>query len=172
MLEFLLLFAILAGLTHRRGEPWEATGARAKRAVHRCADWIGIGLEKAKAALPSLTSCCLQDVRAFVQDMIEHAPPRTQHRIVSRLERLSLLSAPAAGPAVAPATGPAEALQVQRGPGAREKLASALRGAGADAGIDGAGTPAWRRLQRRYLDGRITLDQYVREAERLRGEPT
>ena len=172
MLEFLLLLVIVAGVTHRRGEPWEATRARAKRALNRCADWISMGLDRAKAALPGLTSCCLQDVQAFVQDMIEHAPPRTQHRIITRLEKLSLLSAPPAGPAVAPATGPVEALQVERGPGAREKLANALRSAGADAGIDGAGTPAWRRLQRRYLGGRIALDQYVREAERLRGEPT
>ena len=81
-------------------------------------------------------------------------------------------SAPSIGRTVAAAEGPAEPRQVRRGAGAREKLANALRGAGADAATDGAGTPAWQGLQRRYLDGRITLDQYVREAERLRGEPT
>lgn len=164
MFEAFLLVVILVGLARRRGEGWEWSRERAARALHGWMEKAGVLARRVSAALPGVWSCCRQDVRSLVEDLAAFAHPRLYRRITAR--RTAGLPAPAG---VAPPVGSMASARPERGLGAKEKLANALRGVAGSASSDTSGTPAWRRLQRRYLDGRITLEQYVAEAERLRG---
>ena len=130
-------------------------------------DQASILVRRARAALPGVWSCCQTDVRDLVEDIVAVAHPRLYHRIAT--PRAVGLPAPAG---VASSAGKLVATAGERRPGTREKLAGALRGVAGDSSSEAASTPAWRRLQRRYLDGRITLEQYVAEAGRLRGGAT
>lgn len=165
MFEAILLFVLLVGLARRRGERWEWSRERAGRAVRGWVDRVDRGARGFSAALPGLWSCCRQDVRSLADDIVAFAHPRLYHRMAAR--RSVGLAAPAGvAPRAASLVAPTPS---ERGAAAREKLASAFRGMAAGPPSESPGTPAWRRLQRRYLDGRITLEQYVAEAERLRG---
>lgn len=168
MFEAFLLFVLLVGLARKRGESWEWSRERAGRALRRCVDEAGTATRRVMAALPGVWSCCRQDVRGLVDDLVAFAHPRLYHRMSAR--RSVGLAAPAG---VTPSAGNlVPSSRSERGPGARQKLASALRGVASSTPSEAIGTPAWGRLQRRYLDGRITLEQYVTEAERLRGGAT
>jgi hypothetical protein len=167
MFEAFLLFVLLVGLAGKRGEGWEWSRERAARVLRGWVDQVGIVARRVRAALPGMWSCCRQDVRSLVEDIVAVAHPRLYHRIAT--QRSVGLPAPAG---VAPPAGSLATSRSDRGPGAREKLASALRGVAGSASAEAMGTHAWRRLQRRYLEGRITLEQYVAEAERLRSGAT
>jgi hypothetical protein len=164
MFEAFLLFVLVVGLARRRGERWEWSRERAARALSGWMDQAGILVRRVRRALPDLWSCCRRDVRSLIEDIVAVAHPRLYHRMATPKPGLA---APAG---VTPPAGDLGAPGSERGPGARERLASVLRGVAAGgAPSEAPTTPAWRRLQRRYLDGRITLEQYVAEAERLRG---
>jgi hypothetical protein len=166
MFEAFLLFVLLVGLARRHGERWEWNRERTARALGEWLDEAGSLVRSVRASLPELWSCCRQDVRSLVEDVIAVAHPRLYHRMAAPKPGLA-----SAGGVTASAGGLVPSGS-ERGSGAREKLASVLRGVAGNAPSEAPTTPAWRRLQRRYLDGRITLEQYVAEAERLRGGAT
>lgn len=167
MFEAFLLFVLLVGLARRRGESWEWSRERAACALSGWMDQAGILVRRARAALPGVWSCCQRDVRNLVEDIVAVVHPRLYHRIAT--PRAAGLPVPAG---MVPTAGALPPSAGERRPGTREKLASALRGVAGSAASEAVGTPAWRRLQRRYLDGRITLEQYVAEAGRLRSGAT
>lgn len=158
LVEILVLAVIAIGLVRRRGEPWEFSRRRVAHAVDRISDAGGTAVGRARRTLPELLAVCSADVRSLLGDVAGVLQPRARRRIedgarglLARRRRRKARRAPRfdalpAGVAI-PTDVPAE----------RET-------------VGGRAQRAYQNLQRRYLEGAISLDQYVDEAGRLRSD--
>lgn len=158
LVEILVLAVIAIGLIRRRGEHWEFSRQRVAHAVDRISDAGGTAVGRARRSLPELFAVCFADVRNLLEDVAGVLQPRARRRIEDgargllarkrrrKTRRARQLDALPAGAAI-PAALPAE----------RET-------------VSGRAQRAYQNLQRRYLEGAISLDQYVDEAGRLRSD--
>lgn len=137
MVELLLLLVIGVALYRRSGRKWEWSRRRLAAAVVGLAEQSVRIVRSARQRLPGVLGQCLQDVGSLGDDLKGLLPPSTRRRIEGH-----------ARTALANRSRP-------RLPRTRSPLAA------------GGGAQAFQTLQRRYLDGSITLDRYVQEAERL-----
>lgn len=153
MAELIILLVIVVGLCRRRGQPWEWSRARLRRAA-KAAGQRGEGvLGRTLGSLPGVLGQCIEDMRALLADLLGIIDPKARRRI-ARETRSLLANAP----------GRARHLRA----GARAPLmASGPASAAAGAAQGDAGTAAFARLQRRYLEGAISLDEYMKESRRL-----
>lgn len=152
MAELIILLVIAVGLCRRQGQPWEWSRARLRRAVETAAGRGEGVLGRGVRAAPGILGQCVEDVRSLIADMLGIIDPKARRRIAR--ETRSFLS-------VAP----------RRARRLRKAAASPLMASGpasvARASSGESGAAAFARLQRRYLDGAISLDEYVTESRRL-----
>ena len=140
MFELALLAVIVVWLSRRRG--WGR--AELERAVGRIGHWGRSALGGThRATGPDLLAQCAADVKALAIDLTGLLPSRARDRIEHRVRRWGVRPDAQAPQPRIPGTG-----------------GGTLR---PDA--DDRATP---RLQRRYVAGRISLDEYVEAARRLR----
>ncbi len=147
MLEIVLLTVIVVGLYRKRGERWEWNRVRVGRAFGDLSDEGERVLQRAHRAGPGMLSQCIADVQSLGGDLVSVLHPSAQRRIQQGTRKL-----------------------IAR----RQRLAAPPTDFGAVAagsGVVGA-DPEYARLQQRYLEGGISLDQYVEEANRLHVEET
>lgn len=151
MAELVVLLVICAGLCGRRGERWEWSRTRLADATHAMIDGTRRLTARARKALPGVASQCVEDVGDLVGDVLGIVDPEARARIGRRAraflaERRGGIDRPARAGRFA-ASGPS--------PGAASDLAERA-------------SATYARLQRRYLEGAINLEEYVSEASRLR----
>ncbi len=155
MVELIVLFVICVGLCRRRGEPWEFSRARLADAVDRA--WrLGEHLVgRVAGSLPFLLRQCAADVRSLLDDLTGVVHPRARRQLREGARSWIDRSAPRS-----------------RGPTGSVGVLSGAAGALADGRLadPGRAVPArgYATLQRAYLDGAISIDEYVVEADRLR----
>ena len=138
MLELALLAVIGVWLCRRRG--WGR--AELERAVREVGRWGRSALGATHRTGPGLLAQCAADVRALMLDFARLLPSRARNRIARGVRGRE------GRPVPHPARSPA-----------RDRIA-------APAGIE-ADDPAIARLQRRYIEGRISLEEYVEAARAL-----
>lgn len=149
MFEIVLLAVIVVSLYRRRGERWEWNRARVGRAFSELSREGERALGRARQSGPGLVQQCVADVRSLGEDLLAVLHPSARRRITDATRRVFAHR------------------QRLRGSGANVDLGpSPIAAVGGVAGAD----PAYARLQRRYLDGGISLNQYVEEADRLLGQ--
>jgi len=152
MAELIIVLVIVVGLCGRRGQRWEWSRTRLHETLHALSR-RGEGLVgRAQRSLPGVVAQCIDDVRSLVGDVLGILDPGARSRI-ARETRSFLAAAP--GRPRRPATS-------ATGSG----LAKA-RSTAASAGPGEVAPSAFARLQRRYLDGSISLEEYITESRRL-----
>ena len=143
MFELAFLGMIGVWLCRRRG--WGAADVR--RAVGRMGRMGRRALGVTSLTGPGLLAQCAADVKNLVEDLVRLLPPRVRARLERRAPK----------PATRPRVGWNE-------PRVRDAPV-ATSGSGTEDG-------AVARLQRRYIEGRISLEEYVEAARTLRsGSP-
>lgn len=151
MLEIVLLAVIVVGLYRRGGERWEWNRAR----LHRAFTDLGYEGERAVASVrragPGVITQCVADMRSLGQDMVAVLDPKTRRRLERGARRLAARSA-------------------RHRSTAGEVGALTAGGPVSSGGSVAQADPAFARLQQRYLEGGISLDEYVAQAGQLRGE--
>lgn len=153
MAELIILLVIVVGLCRRRGQPWEWSRERLRSAAETAAG-RGEGLVgHAVHATPGVVGQCIEDMRGLIRDMLGIIDPKARRRIAS--ETRSIL-----------AGAPERARRLGRAAGS-QLMTSGPASATVAAGSGDAGPAAFARLQRRYLDGAISLDEYMTESRRL-----
>lgn len=193
MLEFLLIGGVAVGLGRETDGRWSWTRERARTRLQDGAERLAPWLARIRAALPGILDRCIADVRSLTIDLLGTLDPKTRRVVRERIG--ALLEPPVRPPGSrtglsrggAGAADPRSPAPPSRVPGAAsDPPASDVPGDGtrrhdipgsADEPEAGpaalsAATAALRALQRRYLEGSISLDQYRREARRVRAEPT
>ena len=154
MAELIILLVIGVGLCRRRGQPWEWSRARLDEALRSGAGRGERLAGRALRSLPGVLGQCVSDVRSLVDDMLGILDPKARTRIAKQTRSL-LAGAP-------------ERARRLAGPAAGAPLVARGRAtASIAAGSGEAGAAAFARLQRRYLDGAISLEEYVTESRRL-----
>lgn len=153
MAELIILLVVVVGLCRRRGQPWEWSRERLRTAAGTAAGRGEDLLGRAVRATPGVVGQCIVDMRALIRDMLGIIDPKARRRIAN--ETRSLLSA-----------APERARRLGRAAGS-PLMASGPATAPVSAGSGDAGAAAFARLQRRYLDGAISLDEYMTESRRL-----
>ena len=140
MFELALLAVIVVWLSRRRG--WGR--AELERAVGRIGHWGRSALGGThRAAGPDLLAQCAADVKALAIDLTGLLPSKARDRIERRVRRWGVRP-------------DAQATQPR------------IPGAGGGTLRPDADDSAITRLQRRYIAGRISLDEYLEATRRLR----
>ncbi len=165
MIEILVLLAIVLAFAHRPGEPWGRTtdrlGGWAAAAGNKLEAWLA----RARDQAPGVLGQCLGDLDDLRDDLLGALGPSLRGTVESRWPKLAEGRRP--GPAgrseqpVGPET--AEPSPLPPTAGLAEGAAARLRASGAE---------ALGRLQQRYVEGAISLDQYTSEVARLRTRPS
>lgn len=161
MAELVILLVICAGLCRRREERWEWSRARLAHAIDAMIDGARRLTARVRKALPGVVDQCVEDVGDLVGDVLGVVDPKARARIGRR----------------------ARAFLAERSDGVRRparpgrsaaKEAAAGGRSGAASDLAERASAAYARLQRRYLEGAINLEEYVSEASRLRapGSPS
>lgn len=158
MFELIVIAVIGIGLYRRRGQRWEWSRARLERAISDLRTDGERTVARTRRSLPQLLDQCLADVRSLVSDTLGVLEPRARKRLERKARSLASRAR-----RHAPTTQPLQAASAGGGvvPGGAS-IASGAPAAQAD--------PAYRGLQRRYLEGAISLQQYMKEARRLQDE--
>lgn len=154
MAELIILLVIAVGLCRRRGQPWEWSRERLKTAAGHAADRGEGLLERAVRATPGVVGQCIADVRSLIRDMLGIIDPKARRRIAR--ETRSLLSG-----------APERARRLTTPAAGSPLMAAGPSSAPVTASSDDPGAAAFARLQRRYLEGAISLDEYMTESRRL-----
>lgn len=141
MAGLIIVLVVCVGLYRWRGR-WEWSRKSLAGAVGDLGGQTGHLVERGRRSLPGLVGQLVEDLRSLGDDLLGLLHPSARRRIEHRAR--GLLRA-----------------------GARRK--SAAKAAGSRLAAAGPGTQALERLQRSYLEGSITLERYVQEAERLHG---
>ncbi len=165
MIEILVLLAIVLAFAHRPGKPWGRTtdrlGGWAAAAGNKLEAWLA----RARDQAPGVLGQCLGDLDDLRDDLLGALGPSLRGTVESRWPKLAEGRRP--GPAgrseqpVEPET--AEPSPLPPTAGLAEGAAARLRASGAE---------ALGRLQQRYVEGAISLDQYTSEVARLRTRPS
>jgi len=144
MLEIVILTVIVVGLYRKRGERWEWSRTRLRRAFGSLADEGERMLEGTHRSFPQLLAQCIEDVRGLLADLTRMLDPSLRRRLQDRTRILLRASG----------TRRNHGLETVPANGAPTGRAAA------------PGSPV-ARLQRRYLDGSISLEEYVEQAGRI-----
>lgn len=140
MFELALLAVVVVWLSRRQG--WGRTDL--ERAAGRIGHWGRSALGGTRNTTgPDLLAQCAADVKALVLDLAGLLPSRARDRIEHRVRRW------------------------RRHPDG-EPTRSPIPGAGGGTLRPDADDSAIARLQRRYIAGRISLDEYLEATRRLR----
>lgn len=142
MTELIVLAVIGVGLYRRGGRSFEWSRRSVRAAVADAAvagrGWLG----RALRASPAVAGQCLIDMRALFDDTLGLIDPKYRRRVQEHARNVM----------------------------ARAERAQSLA-SGAAAGLVTAGQPGlapYAALQKSYLEGAISLERYMEEAERLR----
>ncbi len=165
MIEILVLLAIVLAFAHRPGEPWGRTTDRLGGWAAAAGNMLEAWLARARDQAPGVLGQCLGDLDDLRDDLLGALGPSLRGTVESRWPKLAEGRRP--GPAgrseqpVEPET--AEPSPLPPTAGLAEGAAARLRASGAE---------ALGRLQQRYVEGAISLDQYTSEVARLRTRPS
>ncbi len=155
MAELIILMVICVGLCGRRGTRWEWSRDRLVAALGSAAEGGERLLGRARRSLPGIVGQCLEDVHGLFDDMLGILDPGARSRIAKGTR--SFL-----------ADAPGRARRLAGRPVAGSRLAGTGPTSAALAGGRGeASASAFACLQRRYLDGAISLEEYITESRRL-----
>lgn len=164
MIEILVLLAIVLAFAHRPGEPWGRTtdrlGGWAAAAGNKLEAWLA----RARDQAPGVLGQCLGDLDDLRDDLLGALGPSLRGTVESRWPKLAEGRRP----------GPAGWGEQPVGPETAEPLPPPTAGLaeGAAARLRASGAEALGRLQQRYVEGAISLDQYTSEVARLRTRPS
>lgn len=165
MIEILVLLAIVLAFAHRPGEPWGRTtdrlGGWAAAAGNKLEAWLA----RARDQAPGVLGQCLGDLDDLRDDLLGALGPSLRGTVESRWPKLAEGRRPdPAGRGAQPVRPEtAEPSPLPPTTGLAEGAAARLRASGAE---------ALGRLQQRYVEGAISLDQYTSEVARLRTRPS
>jgi hypothetical protein len=176
MAELIILLIIGAGLWRGRGQRWESRRLRLRRVADVAARHRDTLLADGRRRAPGILAQCVEDVRSLFEDLtgVLHPAARTRIRegASSLLERgrrsAPRLSTPGAGLAMA---GPTRAMAGSSGTmaGSPGVMAGPPGARVARPVADPRAARGLAQLQRRYLEGSISLEQYIQEAGELPG---
>lgn len=153
MAELIILLVVCVGLCRRNGRGWEWSRRRLRLALGTAAQGGEATVARVRRSLPGLFAQCLRDVRSLVDDTLGILDPKARSRI-------------AAGTRTFLASERARARRLTASSG-RSRLATSGPGGSGPASPLEPGPSAFARLQRRYLDGAISLEEYIAESRRL-----
>ncbi len=156
MLELVVLGVIGVGLYRRRGRRrWEWSRRSLRAALSDLYERGRRLLTRGRRSLPGFVETCRADVASLFRDLLRILHPSARDRI----ERGARTFFERGGSGVQTPAG-----------GAVRGVATAGGGVLAEGAAQHMDRRAYASLQRRYLEGRITLDEYVAEADRLGGD--
>lgn len=142
MAGFIILLVVAVGLYKRGGRRFEWSRGSLGEAAAGAVGAGGRALGRGRRSLPAVLGQCVTDVRDLVDDMLGLIDPKARRRIEERARAMM---------------SRAEQHRVALGSGTSRLAAAGPRRSG-----------AYESLQRSYLEGSISLERYVEEAERLR----
>jgi len=141
MAGLILLVVVAVGLYRRGGRRFEWSRASLRGAAaglsRSCERLVHAVLRR----LPEVSGQCFADMRALVDDLLGLIDPNARKRIEERARGMMA--------------------RAERGANIGQAGSARLAAAGQ------SGVRRYRHLQDRYLEGSITLDRYVEEAQRL-----
>ena len=141
MAELMILLIVAVGL-YKRGGRFEWSRRSLREATAGAAGTGERLLGRGRRSLPHLLGQCVTDVRDLVDDMLGLIDPKARRRIEQRARQMMKRA---------------------------EQRRTAIGRGGSRLAAAGPSRPgAYESLQRSYLDGSISLERYVEEAERLR----
>lgn len=141
MAELIILLVVAVGLYRKRGR-WEWSRRSLAEAVGGVGERTDRLVARGRRDLPGILGQLSADLRSLGEDLLGLLHPSARRRIEHRARALMTRRASSATP-----TSP--------------RLAPAQR----------AVAGAYEGLQQSYLNGSISLERYMQEAERLRGDP-
>jgi hypothetical protein len=142
MAELIVLAVICVGLYNRGGRKFEWSRRSLSHAARAVTTSAGPTLSRGLRNVPAIVGQCIIDMRSLFDDTLGLLDPKARRRIEERA----------------------------RGVLARAEHRANLGNAGGPR-LAATAQPAsshYQTLQQRYLEGSITLDRYVEEAQRLR----
>jgi len=141
MAELIVVLVVIVGLYRWRGR-WEWSRKSLAGTVGDLGGRAGHLVERGRRSLPGVVGQLVEDLRSLGDDLLGLLSPSARRRIEHRARGLIRAGA---------------------------RRTSVTKPAGSRLAAAGPGAQALERLQRSYLDGSITLERYVQEAERLHG---
>ena len=160
MFEFLVLLVICVGFCRRRGERWEWSRERLRSPLDALPEGTRSWLSRGRHGGHGLLRQTRADMASLVDDLLGLLHPKARQQLERRARTW-----------IDGARDRREALGSSLGSSLVSNSRLAVAGPG-DAGPGEAGRAAAigeiERLQRRYLEGRITLERYRAESDRLR----
>lgn len=142
MAGLIILVVVAVGLYKRGGGRFEFSRRSLAAAASGAATSGERILGRGRRSLPSVLGQCITDMRDLVDDVLGLIDPKARRRIEERARAMMK--------------------RAEQRRGALGRPGSRLAAAGPSR------TGAYEALQRSYLEGSISLEHYVEEAERLR----
>ncbi|MDH3735377.1 MAG: hypothetical protein OEU54_17735 [Gemmatimonadota bacterium] len=139
MAELIVLIVVAVGIYKRGGRRFEWSRRSLGAAAGDLPHDTERFVRRSGKSFPAILGQCVEDMRALIDDMLGLIDPKARHRIETRARKMMART---------------------------ERMVAPAQGSRfATAGHGGAG--AYEALQKSYLEGSITLERYVEEAERL-----